>query len=210
MTNSIFLSRLVSYFTSFTSRFSSFLLALFFTLLFACVLFSNKMVFANSMEVQAFDSIAGYGTEIVIKNGDAKSSQKIIIRSPSTKILTYSSVLDSAGNASFIVPADDLQVAGKYSFVVVNENEAYADGQVQIFTIYADEVSVVHSQVYAIDDSVKTGKKAKITAIVYDRFQNPISGHRVKLYSDRPADSVSYVSSDTSSENGEVSFYLSS
>ncbi len=198
MTNSIFISRLI------------FLLNFFIVFVGVYFMSFNNIAFASSIEAHAFDSIAGYGTEIVIKNGEAKSTKKIIIRSINGEILTYSSVLDNIGNASFIVPADDLQISGEYNFTVVDTSESYADGIIQQFTIYADELSVVHSQVYAVDNSVQTGKKTKITAILYDRFQNPISGHRVKLYSSRPADSVEYISSETSSEEGEVSFYVSS
>ena len=188
----------------------TFFIPLFFIGLCLLILTTGQTTFANSTEIRAFDSIAGYGTEIVINNGEAKSAKKIIIRSENQNILAYSTSLDNAGNASFIVPAKDLQRAGAYNFVVVNENESYADGIVYNFIIYADELSVVHSQSYVVDDAVETGKKTKITTFLYDRFQNPIKGHRVSLYSDRPADSISYISSETSAENGEVSFYVSS
>ncbi|HIQ57223.1 TPA: hypothetical protein EYG84_00885 [Candidatus Gracilibacteria bacterium] len=177
---------------------------------FIVLVFCVHTTFAENLEITAFDSIAGYGTEISIKNGDVNSEKKIIIQSENNTILTYSTRLDTAGNSSFIVPADDLQQAGVYNFVVVNKNESYADSQKQTFYIYEDELSVSQSQTYVIDESVKTGKKTKVTAILYDRFQNPISGHRVKMYSSRPADFISYVASDISSDSGEVSFYISS
>lgn len=173
-------------------------------------IFLSKITFAETLNIKAFDSIAGYGTEILIENGEQNSEKKIIIVSEKNEIFTYPITLNNSGSASFIVPAKDLTMSGKYNFVVVKKSESYADANPQNFYIYADELSVMHSQVYVIDNSVKTGKKTKVTAMLYDRFQNPIEGHRVKLYSSNPSDSISYVSSDVSSADGEISFYISS
>jgi hypothetical protein len=155
----------------------------------------------------AFDSIAGYSTEITGEGSD-NCVVKIIVKSPTLKIRSYKAFCDDFNKFSFIIPKEDTTVSGIYNFSVVKEHEVYSDGEEHYFEIFPDEPSNLTSKFVSIENSTFLSKKLKLTAFLYDKYHNPILNHNIKIYSDNSNDVINPVTFDKTDKNGEVNFWI--
>ena len=184
---------------------------IFYTALLGCVfsLFAFGVVFAGLFEIKPFDSIAGYGTEIKISNANANQDVKVYIQPPSGELFVDTDSVDISGKLSYIVDPQLLTKSGVYTTSIVEQDQSYADGVAYQFEIFPDDPSSDKSQIIGTA-STQTGKRTRMTIRLVDVYMNPISGHRIELFSDRDEDRIIPVSVETTNADGEVDFYITS
>lgn len=165
---------------------------------------------AGFYSVKAYDSIAGYGTEIKIGNATKGEKVKIFILPPTQELQTYLYDIPESGDGSFIIAPEKTQHFGIYKVVVVEPSQSYSDGVVSSFEIFPDDPSVQKSSFYAVDNTVPTGTKGKITLILQDQYDNPVAQHRITLRSNRTSDKFTALGEPKTNDAGEVSFFVQS
>lgn len=166
--------------------------------------FNNSLAF----EYTGFDSIAGYGTEIKGVGDNTYCNPKIIVKSPSLKIRTYKTSCDNYNKFSFIIPEEDTTVSGIYYFSVIEDSEVYSDGEEKYFEIFPDEPSNLTSKFISIEKSTFLSNKLKLSAFLYDKYNNPIVNHNIKIFSDNDNDVIVPINLDKTDNNGEISFWI--
>jgi len=176
---------------------------------FLCVLFSQS-AFASTYSVSALDSIAGYGSEISVKNAEKNTEYFLLLKTPENSEEKFSQTTDLQGNVRFIIPKKNTYEAGIYSFVVVPKGFEFEDGTVKTFRVFADDPSPSLSKISTEDISLATEKKGEITVLLQDQYGNKISDHRVHLISSRNEDIISFVSNNRTDKNGQIKFTISS
>ena len=167
-------------------------------------------VFAAGYSVTALDSIAGYGSEIAIKNAEQGSEVVVIIHTPDNKTETFSGDVDSSGNVSIVLPRKSTYEAGVYSFVVVPRGFSFEDGEVHSFEVFPDDPSASLSKIKTENVSLATGKKGEVSVLLQDQYGNKISGHRVQIISSRKDDDINFSGENRTDKNGLISFLISS
>lgn len=158
----------------------------------------------------AFDSLAGYGTEINITNEWSQKTKKVIVKNPKNEVFQYFFTADSDGKGKVILPPEGSTVAGIYTYTIVAKDGYYSDGTTQSFQIFPDDISSQTSLFFTPDETIKTGVKGKVTVILLDRYKNPIPHHRVNIFSNRPEDRITEIYNERTNTSGEVSFWIQS
>ncbi len=166
--------------------------------------------FASFYSVKAYDSIAGYGTEIKIGNATPSEQVKIYVLPPVGDLQTYLQTTGKDGTLSFILSPAKTQKAGIYKVVVVEKSQSYSDGVVHSFEIFPDDPAPSHSFFYSIDNTIPTGTKGKLTVLLRDKYDNPIAGHRIALKSSRASEKFTSIGNNTTNDAGEASFIVQS
>ncbi len=172
--------------------------------------FASSATFANSIKVQALDTIAGYGTEISVYNAQHDEAYQLILHTPQDTTQTYQKTSQQDGTIEFQIPKKDTYQAGKYEAVVVPQGFEFEDGNIETFEVFADDPSASLSKIKTENISLSTGKTGTITVLVQDQYGNKISGHRIHLVSSRSEDEISGISGNRTDKNGQVTFEISS
>ncbi len=141
--------------------------------------------------VRGLDSIAGLGTEITVTNCISNKSGTLAIIKPNGERYTQSIGLDSKGDGSTIVPSNATTIAGDYT---VQFGPASS-----LFSVLADKADDARSSLSASPLSLQGEgtEHVTVTAVLRDRFDNPVNGASIALLSSRPQDIITSVSSST-------------
>lgn len=153
---------------------------------------------AGSCTLSALDTVAGLGTQITISNCADAGITSLALRGPSgAASYTQQVSLDAAGNAITLIPS-------KYTFTV-GSYTVTASGVSTTFSVIADRADDGHSQFSASPVSIRSnGQDAvTVTAILRDKYDNPVAGRPIALISSRASDEVSALSAQTD-ENGRM------
>lgn len=155
-------------------------------------------VAAGACNISALDTVAGLGTQVTITGCTDAGSTSLTLRSPSgTTGYTQQISLDASGNAMTLIPSKYTLSAGTYSVT--------AAGTSTTFSVIADRADDSHSILSATPDSIRSnGQDAiTVTAVLRDKYDNPVAGRTVALISSRASDDVNALSSQTD-EDGRM------
>ncbi len=141
--------------------------------------------------VHGLDSIAGLGTEITVSQCSHIKNGTLIILKPNQEKYTQTIALNAEGNGSTIIPSNATTIAGQYTITF--------GGASSFFSILADKADDARSSLSASPTMVNAGTNevVTVTAILRDRFDNPVSGESIALLSSRPTDNITNISTST-------------
>ncbi len=146
---------------------------------------------AGSCGVSALDTVAGLGTEVQVTACEGNASLLLVVQSPDNQNYTQTITLDGAGNATTLIPSVSATTAGKYSVNVA--------GKTASFAVLADRADDSESSLIVSPQSIDADGKdtATVTAILRDRYSNPVTGRPLALIASRLTDEISSESKQT-------------
>jgi len=172
---------------------------------------ANTTTSLFKVEAYGVDSIAGYPAHIYSSRTLADKNVIFNVTKPDGTILSIPVLSDKTGVAEFDLYDFHTQKAGEYK--VSAKLEESAASELNIFRIYADEVSdfgskVDASKLVANSDGID---KIYLTVTLADKYNNPIKDHSIEVISSRPEDKIQKISSKSfTDENGKIMFAVSS
>lgn len=152
---------------------------------------------ASACSITALDTVAGLGTQVTIAHCQGAAQSTLAVTGPSGGSYTQQLALDAQGNAVTLIPSKYTITAGRYTVT--------AAGGTANFTVIADHADDGHSTLRASPTTIRNnGQDAvTVTAILRDKYDNPVSGRPIALMSSRSSDTVSALSAQTD-ENGRM------
>jgi len=148
----------------------------------------------GTCSLTALDTVAGLGTQVTLTNCGSSASVSMLVRGPSDIDYTQNIVLDQSGNATTLVPSLYTQTAGIYQVI--------ATGQTNQFSVIADRADDAHSSLSVSPKTIRASTdRATVTALLRDKFDNPVIGRPMALISNRTTDDIVAKSAQTD-ENG--------
>ncbi len=146
---------------------------------------------ASTCFVSGQDTVAGLGTEIIMRGCNASQSIDISILGPGNSSYQQKIVTDANGNAMTLVPSKVTMRAGTYT--------VHALSQQSQFSVLPDTPDDTHSQLIASPNSIPDDQQSlvTVTAILRDKFDNPIVGRPIALISSRTTDEIRAKSGQT-------------
>ncbi len=155
-------------------------------------------VLAEGCLLSAMNTIAGLGTQLTRKGCEANTSFVVAIHSPNEHVSSQAVTTDDSGNATVMIPASATSIAGIYR---VQIGQSTAD-----FTVSPDKVDASTSTLMTSATSIPIGGTVTVTALLRDRYENPIAQKSViALISNRP-DDVIRADAGQSDGNGRMSW----
>lgn len=146
---------------------------------------------AGVCTVSALDTVAGLGTQVTISNCAGTGATTLSLHGPGGTSYTQQLSLDGSGNAVTLIASKYTFTAGRY--------DVTAAGTSTTFTVIADRADDNHSTLSASPLSVRpNGEDAvTVTAILRDKYDNPVAGRPVALISSRASDEVNALAEQT-------------
>lgn len=154
---------------------------------------SPAVLAAESCSVTAPDTIAGLGTEVTIAGCESGASTLLIVQSPDNQNYTQTITLDNTGNAVSPIPSQSLTVSGHYAVTVA--------GKTSSFSVLPDRADDSQSTLIVSPKSIDADGRdtATVTAILRDRYENPVDNRPLALIASRLSDEVTAQSKQTDS-----------
>lgn len=171
------------------------------TLLTLAVSMFPQSLVAAGCSVTALDTVAGLGTEVQISACAGQSGGALQIDGPTGAPFQQNVMLDSSGNGSLSVAGKYTEVAGKYSATFGSTRTT--------FVVMADAPDDAHSSLTASARTLGPSERLTVTAILRDRYENPLSGRPIALLSNRTQDTITSRSSQTD-EDGRFTWTVES
>jgi hypothetical protein len=149
---------------------------------------------ASGCTLAVLDTVAGLGSEATLTGCEPAMKTSLAVTGPAGTRYTQSIVLDAVGNATTLIPSNATITAGKY--------DVTAAGQSASFTVTADRMDDEHSLLSVSPKTIRANGRdtSTVTAVLRDRFDNPVAGRPIALMSDRTNDDVSPSSTQTDGE----------
>ncbi len=150
---------------------------------------------AGGCTVSALDTVAGLGTQVTIAG--CAGANSLSIRGPSGTAYSQQLSVDASGNAITLIPSKYTLTAGRYDVTTAGASAS--------FTVIADRADDGHSSFIASPKSIRGNSQdaVTVTAILRDKYDNPIAGRPIALISSRASDEVNSLSAQTD-ENGRI------
>lgn len=159
----------------------------------------------SSDSFSALDTVAHF--ETALKADALQDGQGInfSVIKPDGTVFKTGAIADSNGKAIAAIPDDETKVAGIYKVT----SNVYP-GTVT-FKVFPGEMSARISRMYSTKEYVAANGAdyAQVNVRITDEFSNALAFHEVKLVSNRTADKIVSISSETD-ENGVATFFVSS
>lgn len=148
-------------------------------------------VAAGTCSVSALDTVAGLGSQVTISNCGTSATVSVLVHGPAGSAHSEQRTLDQSGNATVLIPSKNTQTVGLYQVIAAGQNAS--------FTVIADRADDAHSMLSASPSSVNAGTASPVTvtAILRDRYDNPVAGRPMALLSNRISDDVTARSAQT-------------
>lgn len=163
----------------------------------------------STIEVEAFDTIAGYATTAEVEDALPYSDIGILITKPNKSELLLEGETDGNGEFRIDIDSYHLKQAGNYEIKgkYLNEDEDY--GRTDSFKVYEDSVSLNKSLLEADTVTAEASgyDPVKLTVTLEDKYGNPIKGHTVNIISSRSEDYITPFSITETNDQGKVTFY---
>lgn len=154
-----------------------------------------SIAFAADCRINALETVAGLGSQVTISACAPGQETTLSVSGPSGTQYTQKLTLDGSGNAVALIPSKNTQTAGTYS--------VSAAGQSTTFSVLADRVDDAHSTLSVSPAVIRANASdtVTVTALLRDRFDNPVVARPIVLLSNRISDEVSARSAQTD-DNG--------
>lgn len=157
---------------------------------------------AAGCSVSALDTVAGLGSQVTITGCIGVSETTLRVSGSNGGEYTQQLSLDAEGSAVALIPSKNTQTAGTYTVSAASKSTS--------FTVIADRADDEHSTLTVSPSTIRAGSDiATVTAILRDRFGNPVSGRPMALLSNRIADEISVRSAQTD-DNGRFLWSVTS
>ena len=158
-----------------------------FSLSLALIIFLQPLSVYAAEKVSAEDTIAGFGTEIVITDLESDEVDVIIITPEKEEIILTEDV-DRSGTVEISLRARETEVAGVYQIEVEDDRgRRVATGE---FEVFPDALSLRDSSINIDDDRIAEGEEVLGTVILLDRYRNPLEDRPVRVSSTRRGDDI--------------------
>jgi len=157
----------------------------------------------SGISLDATDTIAGYGTLVRISNGSPNSDLELLLEKPDGGKILFEAQTNSKGTTKLDIAGFYTKKAGDYELSI--------DSVTEEFHVYADSVSTSRSlmEVNKQTASANGNDYVELNVHLYDRYNNPISGHTVDILSSRLTDEIVRISSNSyTNELGTIKFHV--
>ncbi|MBU1018605.1 MAG: fibronectin type III domain-containing protein [Patescibacteria group bacterium] len=163
---------------------------------------------SSTLEVEAFDTIAGYSTTIEVENAISYRDIEILITKPNQSELILEGETDEDGELQLDMDGYHLKQAGNYEIKGKYSNENNY-GQTDSFKVYEDSVSLNKSLLEADQSTAEaTGyDPVKLSITLEDKYGNPINNHEISIISSRSGDYITPYSETKTNDQGKTTFY---
>lgn len=163
----------------------------------------------STVEVEAFDTIAGYTTVVEIEDAVSYTDVEIQVTKPNGSELILEGETDEDGELILDLDGYHLKQAGSYEIKgkYTDNDEEY--GMTDSFRVYEDAVSVNKSTLDADTVTAEANgyDAVQLTITLKDRYSNPIQGHEVNIISSRNRDYITPYNTTKTNDQGKVTFY---
>ncbi len=141
--------------------------------------------------VTVADTVAGLGTDVTVIGCEASTSTILTVHSSSDPDYTQTIALDALGNATTLIPSRAIVTAGSY--------EVRVAGATTSFTVLPDRANEASSSIVVSPQVISADGReaATVTAILRDRYDNPVAGRPLALIGSRLTDDVTPMSTQT-------------
>jgi len=169
----------------------------------------------NPFAIEAFgtDTIAGYTTRIYSSKTLPNKTVIFTVKKPNGNTLTIPAQSKDDGIAEFDLYDYHTKKAGTYSIWAKLKNGTNANGKLNTFYVFPDEVSEISSK---IESSKLVGTANGIDKIYFtvelkDKLGNPIKSHEVRVVSSRAEDAIQLISeTQFTDSDGKILFSVAS
>ncbi len=160
--------------------------------------------FTSAAEMAVLDTVAGLSTEVTISGLSPNATVTLSVTSPLGESSSYTLSAEPNGIARAWIAGKDLQTAGRYALLSSDDTKTKG-----ILTVHPDSISPHRSFIETATSTANVGEEFLATAVLVDRFGNPLSGRRVELLSGRAEDVIEPLSRETN-DRGEQDFLVRS
>jgi len=158
------------------------------------------------ININAEDTVAGLGAEVVIKGMDSHRNSDLVIVPPFGDEILLPLIVDRDGTARAELIGKKTQSAGTYEVEVVSGNESIAFGSFEVLPETIDLIkSTLQTNYQSIDSDGQDS--VRVSAILRDRYGNTLSGRPMELISSRSSDVITPLSRETD-EDGTQEFNI--
>lgn len=144
---------------------------------------------AGTCEASVLDTVAGLGTELSVSGCEADQRTTLETENPDHQVYTQSIVLDASGHARTLLPSKYTTTAGTYVFGVAGVSGS--------FTVLPDRADDAHSTLLVSPTAIAVSGSATVTALLRDRYDNPVAGRPLALIASRLTDEITARSKET-------------
>lgn len=155
---------------------------------------------SGSCTVSVMDTVAGLGTQATITNCTTTSSVTVRITGPTGAVYDQSISVDAVGNAVTLIPSRATLIAGTYHVTI-------GDSVSSTFSVISDRPDDNQTVLSASPSSVPSSgnNTVRVSMVVRDRYQNPVTGRPIALISNRLTDNITALS-DITSDDGVMTW----
>ncbi|MFA7685412.1 MAG: Ig-like domain-containing protein [Candidatus Gracilibacteria bacterium] len=160
--------------------------------------------------VAGMDTVAGSPT--VLTSSQTYPNTQVIfeVGKPDGSAIDVAGVTDASGVARVMFPGENTKMAGIYSVKAKVANNAISDKH-SSFSVLAAPISKTVSNIAPADQVVRSAdEKASVTVTLVDDYNNPISGHNVRLISSAATDEMISSYPNVTDTNGQIVFTVDS
>ena len=153
--------------------------------------------------ITSLETVAGLATEVTVTDLPARTNTLLTVHSPEGDTISLTLSSDASGTVTTWIAGSELQTAGTYRIT------AEADGSVMngSLTVHPDTLDTHISFIDAQTNAIEVGEEITVTAVLADRFGNPLSGRSAELISSRSSDYIEALTRETNTY-GEQDFVV--
>lgn len=179
------------------------------SLMIGSIILSNTAL-AQSIHVNADDTIAGWSTVLKSSIGEKDRTILFEVSTPDGRVISIDSTSNNSGIAQTEFFGFHTKKAGEYK-VEAYYPESGPSQQFSYFTVYPDATSVKKSFATVFDQSLKANgaDHTTLTVEIRDDYNNPIPNHQIEIISSRAPDTI-IMKDNTTDENGRVTATIQS
>lgn len=156
----------------------------------------------GSCTISAMDTVAGLGTQILLQNCTPSASINLRITGPTGAVSDQQASIDATGNSRVLIPSKTTVIAGTYR--VSSDTTTTTN-----FTVISDRPDDDQTILTATPSMVASGGQSsvRVSMVVRDRYQNPVTGRPIALISNRTTDDVK-AGSNVTSDEGTITWII--
>jgi hypothetical protein len=166
----------------------------------------------GQLSAYGVDTIAGYSALLSSSKTYPNTDIYFTVTKPEGAKISIPAKTNESGIAKVDLYDYHTRKAGKY-MVSARLSSDVSEGMSSSFNVYADQVSLDQSAVYANKSVAKSDGSdgVYVSVIIKDQYGNPLQGHLTNLISSRSADNIRVSSTNKATdENGSVTYLVTS
>ena len=166
--------------------------------------------YKTSIQAHGMDTIAGYESLLSVSHAEPHSAVTISVGKPDGGTVKIPVTVNGNGGAQLSLYDYHTRKSGQYS-VMAYPSSGQSQGSKSSFTVYADSLSLRHSELVAQSGIAKAdGSAVSVRATLKDQYGNGVQGRQVNLISSRSGDVIKNSGHSMTDSNGTASFLVSS